>query len=122
MLFILTTQQSISLPLQGFFNAIVYGWTQEDFVEVVGNTDLPDESAALIQNLPIDIEQSINNEEEYHSPANGYDETLTGSKSVAFRQSLVISESKLGDITDYHTETEDELSLDASNSVSVHRV
>ena len=31
--------QSITLPLQGFLNAIVYGWTRDDFVhKVVGST------------------------------------------------------------------------------------
>lgn len=27
--------QSFIVPLQGFFNAIVYGWTREDFVHLV---------------------------------------------------------------------------------------
>lgn len=27
--------QSITIPLQGFLNAIVYGWTREDFVQAV---------------------------------------------------------------------------------------
>lgn len=27
--------QSLIVPLQGFFNAIVYGWTREDFVNLV---------------------------------------------------------------------------------------
>ena len=27
--------QSLIVPLQGFFNAIVYGWTREDFVHLV---------------------------------------------------------------------------------------
>ena len=27
--------QSITVPLQGFLNAIVYGWTREDFVQAV---------------------------------------------------------------------------------------
>ena len=53
--------QSLTLPLQGFFNAIVYGWTQGDFVEVVGNTSAPDERTALIQNFP--IENSVNHQD-----------------------------------------------------------
>lgn len=36
--FLFSCMQSITLPLQGFLNAIVYGWTRDDFVqEVVGN-------------------------------------------------------------------------------------
>ena len=27
--------QSFIVPLQGFFNAIVYGWTREDFVQLL---------------------------------------------------------------------------------------
>ena len=27
--------QSVSVPLQGFLNAIVYGWTREDFIQVI---------------------------------------------------------------------------------------
>lgn len=27
--------QSLIVPLQGFFNAIVYGWTREDFVHLI---------------------------------------------------------------------------------------
>jgi hypothetical protein len=27
--------QSLIVPLQGFFNAIVYGWTREDFMHLV---------------------------------------------------------------------------------------
>ena len=29
------TLQSVTLPVQGFLNAIVYGWTREDFVYLV---------------------------------------------------------------------------------------
>ena len=32
MLFLL---QAVTLPLQGFFNAIAYGWTRDDFVNAV---------------------------------------------------------------------------------------
>lgn len=27
--------QSVTVPLQGFLNAIVYGWTREDFIQVI---------------------------------------------------------------------------------------
>ena len=27
--------QSITLPLQGFLNALVYGWTRDDFINVM---------------------------------------------------------------------------------------
>lgn len=30
--------QSISLPIQGFLNAIVYGWTRDDFIQVMVHT------------------------------------------------------------------------------------
>ncbi len=32
--------QSVTVPLQGFLNAIVYGWTREDFVNVMAPKDL----------------------------------------------------------------------------------
>lgn len=41
--------QSVTLPLQGFLNAIVYGWTREDFVNAldlgqhVVQSSMPDE-------------------------------------------------------------------------------
>ena len=31
-----THTQSVTVPLQGFINAIVYGWTREDFLASVG--------------------------------------------------------------------------------------
>jgi len=30
--------QSITVPLQGFLNAIVYGWTREDFLYIMAST------------------------------------------------------------------------------------
>ena len=33
-----TYTQSITVPLQGFLNAIVYGWTREDFLHVMTST------------------------------------------------------------------------------------
>ena len=40
--------QSLTLPLQGFLNAIVYGWTRDDFIqEVVGTTQYKD-----VSNIP----------------------------------------------------------------------
>ena len=33
--------QSITVPLQGFLNAIVYGWTREDFLYVMASTKNP---------------------------------------------------------------------------------
>ena len=32
--------QSITVPIQGFLNAIVYGWTREDFISVHVNSDV----------------------------------------------------------------------------------
>ena len=116
--------QSLTLPLQGFFNAIIYGWTQEEFVDVVGNKDAPDEDVALINSLPIDSDQGINHQEEYHSPVNGMDKTLTSSRSVGCGGSIIILGT--GDMTDYHetelSDTEQESSLEASTTVSVHKV
>ena len=31
----LSSLQSITIPLQGFLNAIIYGWTREDFVKAI---------------------------------------------------------------------------------------
>ena len=33
-----THTQSITVPLQGFLNAIVYGWTREDFLYIMAST------------------------------------------------------------------------------------
>ena len=51
-----------------------------------------------------------------------FDATLTVSRSAAFRESLEMSGSiknHLDEVTDYHSETEDEFNLEAT-SVSVH--
>lgn len=41
--------QSVTLPIQGFLNAMVYGWTREDFIELVSaNSDVhPTEEAEM---------------------------------------------------------------------------
>ena len=117
--------QSLTLPLQGFFNAIVYGWTQGDFVEVVGTTGPPDETASLIQNFP--MENSINHQDT-QSPVEGLDTTLATSRSVTLRNYLHVSgneRSRFGDSTDNHyeteiSETEEESSL--SLTVTIHKV
>lgn len=35
--------QSITVPLQGFLNAIVYGWTRDDFLNVMAVTRTAEE-------------------------------------------------------------------------------
>ena len=97
-------------------------------MDVVGDKNAPDENAALIHSFPIDIDQSINNEEEHDSPVNAMDKTLTSSRSLRYRQSVTMSASldnrAAGDVTDYLetelSETEDESSLDVT--LSLHRV
>ena len=44
-----THTQSISVPLQGFLNAIVYGWTREDFVKAISGIshDQSDETTPI---------------------------------------------------------------------------
>ena len=103
----------------------MYGWTQGDFVEVVGNKDCPDERAALVRNFP--IENSINHRDD-ETPRGGLDTTLAASKSVTLRNYLHVSESqgsRTGELTDYNEETEfldteEEASL--SLSITIHRV
>ena len=34
-IFLPTCMQSITVPLQGFLNALVYGWTRDDFVQAI---------------------------------------------------------------------------------------
>ena len=115
----------MTLPLQGFFNAIVYGWTQGDFVDVVGNTDSPDERAALIQNFP--IENSINHQDN-QNPEEGLDTTLAASRSVTLRNYLRVSGnhgSRIGESTDNHEETENletEEETSLSLTVTIHKV
>ena len=55
-------QQSLTLPLQGFLNAIVYGWTRRDFVENM---------AFMPQDLRQDVGIEIHSE---HSQADKIDE------------------------------------------------
>lgn len=108
--------QSLTLPLQGFFNAIVYGWTQGDFVEVVGDTNSPDERTALIQNP---IVNTINYQDTQNA-MKGLDTTLATSRSVTLKNYLTTS---IGESTDNHDETEvseEETSL--SLTVTIHKV
>lgn len=113
----------MTLPLQGFFNAVVYGWTQGDFVKIVGDTESPDERAALIQNFP--IENSINHQDN-QNPEEGLDTTLAASRSVTLRNYLHVSgNQESGELTDNHEETEvleteEETSL--SLTVTIHKV
>lgn len=37
--------QSLTVPLQGFLNAIVYGWTKEDFIDAVAIKDQEEASS-----------------------------------------------------------------------------
>ena len=119
--------QSLTLPLQGFFNAVVYGWTQHNFVNVVVDKDTPDENAALIHTFPVDVDQSINNEEEeYHSHKNGNNRIHASSKSLLNGQSITMSsslENRAGEVTDYLetelSDTEEESSLDQYSSRKV---
>ena len=102
--------------MQGFFNAIVYGWTQGDFVKVVGDTSSPDERIALIQNP---IENSINYQDTQNA-MEGLDTTLATSRSVTLKNYLTTS---TGESTDNHEETEvseEETSL--SLTVTIHKV
>ena len=38
--------QSITVPSQGFMNAIVYGWTKEDFLDAMAVTDQEEEASS----------------------------------------------------------------------------
>lgn len=42
-----TLPQSLVLPLQGFLNAIVYGWTNEDFVDTVIKSSSSDSDTSV---------------------------------------------------------------------------
>lgn len=118
--------QSLTLPLQGFFNAIVYGWTKQNFVDVVVDKHTLDENAALIHTFPVDVDQSINNEEEGdRGHVKGTESALgllRNGQSVTMSSSL---ENRAGDITDcLETElsdTEEESSLDRYATLSVHK-
>ncbi len=96
----------------------MYGWTQGDFVEVVGDTNSPDERAALVQNP---IENSINYQDTQNA-MEGLDTTLATSRSVTLKNYLSAS---IGESTDNHdlteiSETEEETSL--SLTVTIHKV
>lgn len=107
----------------------MYGWTQKGFVDAVGDKNAPDENVALFKNFSMDVDQSINNEDlQSQSPAR-VRRSISGSKTVTYRQSVTMSETtamQTGDITDYQetefsdSETEEERSMAAT--VSVHRV
>ena len=45
--------QSLTLPFQGFLNALVYGWTRDDFVNKVTQQRLMEETTTLIEQEPL---------------------------------------------------------------------
>lgn len=63
-----STHQSLLGPLQGFFNAIVYGWAQDNFVTAVvishSNTEseMSRRSAAAQKKESIELEYDTDNE------------------------------------------------------------
>lgn len=51
--------QSITLPLQGFLNAIVYGWTRDDFISVMSIPMSHDTDKDIPATDPEGIERSF---------------------------------------------------------------
>ena len=49
-LVLMSLYQSLTLPLQGFMNAIVYGWTREDFVQTIAINNMTEEMNSDVQN------------------------------------------------------------------------
>ena len=52
------TLQSVTLPVQGFLNALVYGWTREDFVYLVSLKPKP-RDIELEESMEEDGEDSV---------------------------------------------------------------
>ena len=48
-LVLMSLYQSLTLPLQGFMNAIVYGWTREDFVQTIAINNMTEEMNSDVQ-------------------------------------------------------------------------
>ena len=69
--------QSLTVPLQGFLNAIVYAWTKEDFLKVMGISDTDGEIMDIFDNSlsEYDLEHSM---EENHTPR-ALEDTATNS-------------------------------------------
>ena len=59
--FCLLPRQSLTAPFQGFLNAIVYAWTKEDFLEVMGISDTDGETMDIFDNSlsEYDLELSV---------------------------------------------------------------
>ena len=63
-----THTQSITVPLQGFLNALVYGWTREDFLHVIvrnrSDTLFSVDSVGGGNQVNSPLAESMNNEDE----------------------------------------------------------
>ena len=67
--------QSITVPLQGFLNAIVYGWTREDFLYIMVSSSRQEHSTNFSSNYINAAEISdhdestfFENSEQFYSP------------------------------------------------------
>ena len=58
--------QSVTVPLQGFLNALVYGWTREDFLHVIvrSRDDVFTVDSGRSNNINSPLAQSTNNDDE----------------------------------------------------------
>lgn len=74
--------QSLTVPLQGFLNALVYAWTKEDFLKVMGILHVNDDIVEYYDNDDLsdeDLEQSV---EECHTPRELEDSVTISIKSM----------------------------------------
>ena len=56
--FCCTHTQSITVPLQGFLNAIVYGWTREDFLYVMAGGVITEAEQLNDETARVEVEDS----------------------------------------------------------------
>ena len=122
--------QSLTVPMQGFLNAMVYGWTRDDFVKSVTGTDSKDVRngrRTVSFRTERDHDQSNDDESEnnsHHSEHNirRFNDgglSLSGSRSTnGVEHSQVLSQE-----TDFEdTDLEDGDELQISRTISVYRV
>ena len=58
--------QSVTVPLQGFLNALVYGWTREDFLYIItrNQNDIFSVDSVRSNNINSPLVQSTNNDDD----------------------------------------------------------
>ena len=74
--------QSLTVPLQGFLNAIVYAWTREDFLQKMGI------QSGINDDITIDYDDAVSNQDDMER---SIDSSYNSSRSRALEDSATMS-------------------------------